>query len=131
MTPVPRLPAKTATEPVGVPEWDASVGRIRDLVETIRRQRATFRGLLGEISRELIGLSRRARESGREFDGVSRVLYRMSQDFDTYDIRTTSILQDLGGVDQDYKRIVDNPFTRTAARMSHDLTDAWGRTLVR
>ena len=128
---MPRLPAKTATEPVGVPEWDASVGRIRDLVETIRRQRATFRGLLGEISRELIGLSRRARDSGKEFDGVSRVLYRMGQDFDTYDIRTTSILQELGVVDQDYRRIVDNPFTRTAARLSQDLTDAWGRTLVR
>lgn len=128
---MPRLPAKTATEPVGVPEWDASVGRIRDLIEAIRRQRAAFRGLLGDISGELLRLSRRARESGREFDGVSRVLYRMSQDFNTYDIRTTSILQELGGVDQNYKRIVDNPFTRTAARMSHDLTVAWGRTLDR
>lgn len=128
---MPRLPAKTATEPVGVPEWDASVGRIRDLVETIRRTRATFRGLLGDISGELLRLSRRARESGREFDGVSHVLYRMSRDIDTYDVRTTSILLELGGVDQDYRRIVDNPFNRTATRMSHDLTDAWGRTLVR
>lgn len=126
---MPRLPAKAANDPVGVPEWDSSIERLLQLVESIRRSRTEFETVLADTSQELVRLSRGAMKAG--LDDVSHSLYRVSRDLDPADIRTTALKQEIGQINQHYHRIVDNPFNRTAARMSHDLTAAWGRTLTR
>ncbi len=124
-----RLPAKTAAEPVGVPEWDSSIARILQLVESIRRSRTEFETVLADTSQEIVRLSRAAMRAGMA--DVSHSLYRVSRDLDPADIRTTALRQEIGVIDQDYRRITDTPFARNAGSMSSDLTAAWGRTLTR
>ena len=117
---------KLSTEPQGIPEWDASLERILHLMLDVRRERDVFESLLGKTRAELLRLSRTALKAGDAYQNVSQALYRVSHDIDSHDVRTTSWLQEVHEINQDYQRIADNPFTRTAAA---DLVRAWGNVL--
>lgn len=123
---MPRLPAKTASE--GIPEWDASVDRVRDLVRSLRQTRDQLSSQAGDAQRELVRMSRMVTRAGRPYDELSVSLLRMSRDVDPTDLRLTQLTQELDGIDHDYRRIADNPFSRVAA--DEALGRAWGRTLT-
>jgi len=118
---VPRLPSKVAT--TNIPEWDASVGYIREKIDAMRRAKTI---LVGHIGDTRIALDKLAKQAYRaDMDHVAAELRRMIYDIDD-DLRTTSLLSSLKGVDDEYHKLIDHPFGRVA---NDDLVKAWGRTL--
>ena len=118
---MPRLPSKVAT--LGVPEWDASVNHIRDLILSMRPAREALKKRISDTREALDNLARRAYRAGLE--EVGSEIRRMGYDL-ADDLRTTALLTSLKGVDEAYHRTVDHPFSRVA---NADLVAAWGRTL--
>ena len=108
---MPRMPSKVATQ--GVPEWDASVDRIRDLIDTMRAARNTLDRHVGDTKRALEDLMRKAHRAG--MDDVSNGLYRVIRGMDD-GLRLTSLRNGLDHVDGEYRRAVDTPFARVAGR---------------
>jgi len=106
-----RLPAKVASQEV--PEWDATIGRIRDLIAAIREARGVMHGHVGDTKRALQDLSRRAQRAG--LGDVGQDLWRMMTGLDE-GLRTTGLLQSLAVIDEAYRRAVDTPFARVAGR---------------
>jgi len=142
---MPRMPSKVATQ--GVPEWDASVDRIRDLIDTMRAARNTLDRHVGDTKRALDDLMRKAHRAG--MDDVSNGLYRVIRGMDD-GLRLTSLRNGLDHVDGEYRRAVDTPFARVGgdrgtprgadgdavlerfrpmADLSTRLAEAWGDTL--
>jgi len=93
----------------GIRGWDASVARIVDMVDQLRRERDGFRKAVMRLKSEITDLSARARAAG--FDSVSSTLYRMAQNLDVKDPYTTALLNQVREVDQEYGTMV-----RTAGR---------------
>jgi len=118
---VPRLPSKVATQ--GVPEWDASVDHIRDLILSMRPAREALKKRISDTREALDNLARRAYRAGLE--EVGSEIRRMGYDL-ADDLRTTALLQSLEEVDESYRKVTDTPFSRVA---NDDLVEAWGRTL--
>ena len=118
---MPRLPSKVATQ--GVPEWDASVDHIRDLILSMRPAREALKKHIADTKEALDNLARRAYRAGLE--EVGSEIRRMGYDL-ADDLRTTALLASLKGVDEAYHQTVDHPFSRVA---TDDLVEAGGRTL--
>lgn len=108
---MPRLPSKVATP--GVPEWDDSIDRIRDLILSIRKAKDVLGTHVSDAKRALDALARQAHRAnlGDVGDGLTRMKAELEEG-----LRTTELLMNLDEVNETYRRAVDTPFARVAGR---------------